>query len=98
VSIADTAAQQFTLPVEYFPRPTNDSTSADVSDLVFNHDAAPFAFWITRKSTGDVLFDTRVTSLPEAPTTALDGKVLDSFALVFEDQYLQVRAALPRRK
>jgi alpha-glucosidase len=90
VSIADTASQQFTLPPAFFPRPKNDSSLTEDSDLIFNHENDPFAFWIVRKSTGDVLFDTRISSLPTAPTTALNGMPLDNFALVFEDQYLQV--------
>lgn len=90
VSISDTAKQQFTLPSEFFPRAYNDSTSKSSSDLAFNYDSTPFAFWITRVSDGDVLFDTRGSSLPPAPTTALDGEALNSFNLVFEDQYLQV--------
>jgi alpha-glucosidase len=94
VSIADAASQQFTLPPAFFPRPANDSSPTEDSDLVFNHENEPFAFWIARKSTGDVLFDTRISSLPNAPTTALDGTALDNFALVFEDQYLQVTLSI----
>ena len=93
VSISDTAKQQFTLPAVYFPRPTSDETSQDRSDLVFNYDTSPFAFWITRTSSSDILFDTRTSSLPRVPTTSLDGLPLDNFGLVFEDQYLQVCSA-----
>ncbi|KZV75263.1 glycoside hydrolase family 31 protein [Peniophora sp. CONT] len=96
VSISDTAKQQFTLPPQFFPRAFNESTSKSSSDLAFDYESTPFAFWITRVSDGDVLFDTRNTSLPSAPTTALDGEALNSFNLVFEDQYLQLTSALPK--
>ena len=92
VSISDTAQQQFTLPPEFFPRAFNDTTSKSSSDLVFNYEPSPFAFWISRVSDGNVLFDTRNTSLPSAPTSALDGEPLNGFHLVFEDQYLEVRS------
>lgn len=73
------------------------------SDLVFNYEPSPFAFWITRRSSPDALplFDTRLSSLPSTPippvitddnTTALDG-----FSLVFEDQYLQVNFVVQSR-
>ena len=102
VNIYDTANSQFTIPpsvIELPPAPTEDFTQT--SDLVFNYDSAPFAFWITRRSEPDAtpLFDTRVSSLPPAPVPPLNSSdpstAIDSFDLVFEDQYLQLTSALP---
>ncbi|KAK7677820.1 hypothetical protein QCA50_019132 [Cerrena zonata] len=49
------------------------------SDLVFNFDPSPFAFWITRRSNPDAfpLFDTRVSSLPETPIPAVNANGTD---------------------
>ena len=97
VKIYDTANQQFTIPdsvIELPAMPTISYTGS--SDLVFNYDAMPFAFWITRRSNPDVmpLFDTRTSSLPPTPIPPFNASdtstAFDSFALVFEDQYLQV--------
>ena len=102
VNIFDTANSQFTIPESVISlSPPKSSLRKDSSDLVFNYEPSPFAFWITRRSEPDAqpLFDTRVSSLPKTPippviendnTTALDG-----FPLVFENQYLQLTSALP---
>ncbi|KAF9067849.1 glycosyl hydrolases family 31-domain-containing protein [Rhodocollybia butyracea] len=88
VRIADSGNQQFTIP---------DSSS----DLVFNHESSPFAFWITRRSNPNAapLFDTRLSSLPKTPIAPViagdDSTALDGFPLVFEDQYLQLTSSLP---
>jgi len=66
------------------------------SDLIFNYDPSPFAFWITRRSQPEALpvFDTRANSLPTVPTgpVIINGTstILDAFPFVFEKQYLQV--------
>ena len=99
VNIFDTAKTQFTVPESVVSRPPPPQSShKGSSDLVFNHNAKPFAFWITRRSAPHAtpLFDTRIASLPPTPIPAknptLDNSTaLNSFALVFEDQYLQVR-------
>ncbi|KAI0310612.1 glycosyl hydrolases family 31-domain-containing protein, partial [Amylostereum chailletii] len=104
VHISDTAARQFTLPPEYFPRPDPPTDAApsllNTSDLVFNHASSPFAFWITRRADPDAdpLFDTRTASLPAAPASSgtSDNLTFDGFQTVFEDQYLQLTSALPR--
>lgn len=106
VNIFDTANQQFTLPTAYFePRstpPTDSSPSfTSSSNLVFNYESTPFAFWVTRRSEPDAapLFDTRVSSLPPTPIPAFfqpteynpgSSTGFDGFPLVFEEQYLQV--------
>lgn len=101
VNIFDTAEQQFTVPESVVQRPSPPITShKNSSDLVFNYDSTPFAFWITRRSDPAAmpLFDTRIASLPQtpiAPVIATDNSTaLDSFPLVFEDQYLQVIIAV----
>lgn len=66
------------MPTEVFPTPsTDDSVSADDSDLEFSWEESPFTFKVTRKSNEEVLFDSSA-----AP-------------LVFQDQYLRLRTALP---
>ncbi|KAG1814614.1 glycoside hydrolase family 31 protein [Suillus subaureus] len=102
VKIYDTANQQFTIPESVIERPAAPTTSyTGNSDLVFNFDAAPFAFWITRRSDPDAmpLFDTRTSSLPPTPIPPFNASdpstAFDGFPLVFEDQYLQVASALP---
>ena len=45
------------------------------------------------------LFDTRISSLPQAPVSSVNANGtlvdLEGFPLVFEDQYLQLTSALP---
>lgn len=108
VNIYDTARKQFTVPESVLALPAPDNTiHKDSSDLVFNYESSPFAFWITRRSEPDAtpLFDTRISSLPETPippvlhenATFYDhSSALDGFPLVFEDQYLQLASALPK--
>ncbi|KAF5346407.1 hypothetical protein D9758_012761 [Tetrapyrgos nigripes] len=102
VNIYDSAEKQFRIPEEVISRPPSPSVSfINSSDLAFNYDPSPFAFWITRRSEPGAapLFDTRIQSLPPAPVTPLtpNGTVinLDGFPLVFEDQFLQLTSALP---
>ncbi|KAF8177576.1 glycosyl hydrolases family 31-domain-containing protein [Mycena galopus ATCC 62051] len=102
VNIFDTAGSQFTIPETVVSKPQiTTSNTAQKSDLVFNYDPTPFAFWITRRSSPDStpLFDTRLSSLPPSPLPPVipdDASTsLDSFQLVFENQYLQLTSALP---
>ncbi|KAI8981316.1 glycosyl hydrolases family 31-domain-containing protein [Trametes punicea] len=103
VNIYDTAKSQFTIPssVIELGRGSNDPSLKDSSDLLFNYQPSPFAFWITRRSEPDAqpLFDTRVSSLPPTPIPPVipddNSTALDGFPLVFEDQYLQLTSALP---
>ncbi|KAF8547986.1 glycoside hydrolase family 31 protein [Imleria badia] len=103
VKIHDTANQQFTIPesvIERPPAPTESFTGS--SDLLFNYNVSPFAFWITRRSCPDAMpiFDTRIASLPPAPIPPFNSSdprtAFNGFPLVFEDQYLQqIASALP---
>ncbi|KAJ6528271.1 glycosyl hydrolases family 31-domain-containing protein [Mycena vulgaris] len=102
VHIFDTANSQFTIPESVFTRPSaSKSNTANKSDLVFNFDASPFAFWITRRATPHAapLFDTRIASLPPTPIAPViagdNSTALPGFPLVFENQYLQLASALP---
>ncbi|KAH9947326.1 glycosyl hydrolases family 31-domain-containing protein [Amylocystis lapponica] len=102
VNIHDANKTQFTIPPSVITLPPVPTAAYHgTSDLIFNHEPSPFAFWITRRSEPDAppIFDTRLSSLPPTPiapvitddlSTALDG-----FPLVFEDQYLQLTSALP---
>lgn len=96
VNIFDTDDKQFTIPESVIARPAAPLTSfTRTSDLVFNYDSSPFAFWISRRSDPHAapLFDTRLTSLPQTPipsSSSDQSTALDGFPLVFEDQYLQV--------
>ena len=105
VKIYDTDNQQFTIPDSVIERPTAPTTSyIGSSDLVFNYDATPFAFWITRRSDPDAmpLFDTRISSLPPTPIPPFNASdsstAFDGFPLVFEDQYIQVCIRHPHCK
>lgn len=90
---------QFTVPTAIVTPPGGVHAKSS-SDLAFNYESSPFAFWITRRDdpSGAPLFDTRVTSLPKAPVAPLNASdpstAFDSFQLAFEDQYLQVRRLL----
>ncbi|KAJ7468125.1 glycosyl hydrolases family 31-domain-containing protein [Mycena latifolia] len=102
VNIFDTANSQFTVPESVIAPPgASGLSTADNSDLVFNYEPSPFAFWITRRSEPGAtpLFDTRESSLPPTPIAPViqrdNSTALDGFPLVFEDQYLQLTSALP---
>ncbi|KAG8785669.1 hypothetical protein FRC12_017286 [Ceratobasidium sp. 428] len=76
VKIRDSAGKRYEVPEEVFPRPTS-KVSASSSDIIFKYIAKPFSFSVSRKKTGEVLFDTKNSTL------------------VFEDQYLRLKTAVP---
>jgi alpha-glucosidase len=97
VNIYDSEDSQFTIPPSVISRPPPPNTSyKHNSDLVFNYESSPFAFWITRRSqpAASSLFDTRVKSLPTVPAgrvvTYDSNTVFEAFPFIFEEQYLQV--------
>ncbi|EJF58514.1 hypothetical protein DICSQDRAFT_172868 [Dichomitus squalens LYAD-421 SS1] len=103
VNIFDTDKAQFTIlpDVIALPDAEDDPSLKRNSDLEFQYESSPFAFWITRRSEPDAqpLFDTRTSSLPSTPIPPIiasdNSTALDGFPLVFEDQYLQLTSALP---
>ena len=101
VHIYDADKKQYQLPNSIWPRPEPSSVDPNTSELVFNHDPNPFAFWITRRSTGEIIFDTRASSiLTYSDNFSQNGRVQNGSAmpahpLVFEDQYLQLATAIP---
>ncbi|KAK3192886.1 hypothetical protein K4F52_001243 [Lecanicillium sp. MT-2017a] len=62
VKIQDKENQVYQVPESVFNRP-GGSSSADGNALKFEYTESPFSFKVTRKSTGDVLFDTSAASL-----------------------------------
>ena len=104
MKIYDTAKNQFQIPPALIEvAPPADDASSEKSDLVFNYDEQPFAFWISREGDAkDVLplFDTRKSSLPPTPIDPVrpddQSTRLPTFNLIFEDQYLEITSALPK--
>ncbi|KZP31568.1 glycoside hydrolase family 31 protein [Athelia psychrophila] len=102
VHIYDTAEKQWQAPASLVPRPTpsNNSKLPSSADLEFNYQNAPFAFWITRRQGGDVLFDTRPANIPTyaSPYTSSDvssnNSAMPNQNLIFENQYLQLSTAV----
>ncbi|KAG9100274.1 hypothetical protein FRC07_010428 [Ceratobasidium sp. 392] len=62
VKIGDMGGKRYEVPEEVFPRPTS-KVPASSSDLVFKYTASPFSFSVRRKKTGEVLFDTKGSTL-----------------------------------
>ena len=117
VHIYDEDKQQYQLPNGLlYERPSDDpaevadGSSADESDLVFHHTAengtssGSWAFWIQRKNSGDVIFDTRASNIPTYSTgmnnvskdTKRNSTAMPKHELIFENQYLQLSSALPK--
>ncbi|XP_050223433.1 alpha-glucosidase-like [Mercurialis annua] len=100
IRITDSQTQRWEIPQDIIPRSThsgrespvshralleNKVLSSPTSDLVFTlQSTTPFGFTVSRKSNGDVLFDT-------TPDTSDSGTFL-----VFKDQYIQLSSSLPK--
>ncbi len=118
VHVYDSDKQQYQLPNGLiFDRPSDspdevqDASTADDSDLVFHHTAengtqaegSAWAFWIARKDSGDVIFDTRPANIPTydsginnvSADTKRNSTAMPKHEMVFENQYLQLSSALP---
>ncbi|KAF8318461.1 glycoside hydrolase family 31 protein [Clavulina sp. PMI_390] len=102
VHIYDAAQKQFQIPENLLPRPPSGSSSSHNSDLEFHYETHPFAFWIVRKRTGDVIFDTRPSHIPIHPEPLgpsekglTNATSMPAHPLVFSDQYLQISSSLP---
>ena len=64
VMIYDADEEVYQVPEEVFPRPeSNEALTMDTSDLKFSFETAPFSFTVSRRDTGEVLFDTSGSNL-----------------------------------
>ncbi|KAA8910594.1 alpha-glucosidase [Sphaerosporella brunnea] len=63
VKITDADNERYEVPEITLPRPAASSVNAKTADLVFNLKDSPFSFSVSRRSTGEKLFDTAGTSL-----------------------------------
>ncbi|CCO34760.1 alpha-glucosidase, putative [Rhizoctonia solani AG-1 IB] len=62
VKIGDSAGKRYEVPEEVFPR-SRSTIKASSANLVFKYIANPFSFSVARKNTGEVLFDTKGSTL-----------------------------------
>ncbi|RAO65251.1 uncharacterized protein BHQ10_001263 [Talaromyces amestolkiae] len=94
VKIYDAAEQVYQVPTSVLPRPVSSNIKPAKSDLKVTIVNSPFSFKVTRKSNGEVLFDTAGqplifesqylglrTSLPENPYLYGLGESTDPFPL-----------------
>jgi len=58
VKIYDPKTKRYEVPEFALPRPVAASVRAESADLVFNFKEQPFSFTVSRRSTGEKLFDT----------------------------------------
>lgn len=98
VIIHDAEEQVYQVPESYFPRPDESEVPAEDSKLVFDIKEDPFSFTISRRDSGEVLFDTSSeqlvfesqyvrlrTKLPQDANIYGLGEHSDSFRLPTSD-------------
>ncbi|KAK9051098.1 hypothetical protein SSX86_027724 [Deinandra increscens subsp. villosa] len=103
VHITDAQKQRWEVPYNLLPRahPTtpfkpkqtvnkNPITPTEFAggELIFTYTTDPFSFAVTRKSTGETLFNS-------APDKSNSNSNSNSNSLVFKDQYLEISTSLP---
>lgn len=95
VNIGDADSIAYQVPTSVFPGPQpNSTTTVDESALHFSYETLPFSFKVTRKSNGEVLFNTSAaplifedqylrvrSSLPEDPSLYGLGEHADTLRL-----------------
>ncbi|KAB5595830.1 Alpha-glucosidase [Ceratobasidium theobromae] len=62
VKIGDAAGKRYQVPEDVFPR-SKSRVTASSANLVFKYVPSPFSFSVSRKKTGEVLFDTKGSTL-----------------------------------
>lgn len=62
--IYDADEEVYQVPEEVFPRPeSSEALTMDMSDLKFSFETDPFSFTVSRRDTGEILFDTSGSNL-----------------------------------
>lgn len=71
VKIADAEHDRYEVPEEIFGRPPSSERRSEdhqeVSEIQFDYTSSPFAFKISRRSTGEALFDSSAAALVFEP-------------------------------
>ncbi|KAH9288315.1 hypothetical protein KI387_032432 [Taxus chinensis] len=88
VHITDTQKQRWEVPTELVARNDDDNGANNNKEpeLQFSYTENPFGFAVTRRSSGEVLFN----STPQG-----QGKAYPFRNMVFKDQYLEISTVLP---
>jgi hypothetical protein len=93
-TISDPSSDRFTPPVPLMPLPAGPPAGTPDYDVAITQAPAPFGITVTRRSSGQVIFDSRVPGGGGgAPAPGPSGFVTNG--LIFEPQYLELSTALP---